>query len=120
MTRLWLPLLLGIALVCGCSESRQDPAPPISLEPTVKVVHPQRRIVARPLAQPGVIDAYERTAVYGKVSGYVEKWYVDQGDLVKKGEPLVDLTAPELVEQHQQMQAQVVLDKAMVEQSRKL
>ena len=45
---------------------------------------------------------------------------MDIGDRVKKGAPLVELMAPELVEQHRQMQAQVALDRAMVEQSRKL
>ena len=58
--------------------------------------------------------------VYGKVSGFVQKWYVDIGDRVKSGALLVELAAPELVEQLQQRQAQVELDKAMVEQSRKL
>ncbi len=67
-----------------------------------------------------MIDAYERTALYAKVSGFVEKWYVDIGDRVKKDALVVKLTAPELVEQHQQMQAQVELDRALVEQSRKL
>jgi HlyD family secretion protein len=120
MTRLWLLLLLLIGLVCGCSQSKPAPVPPISLDPTVKVVHPQRRNVAFPVPQPGVIDAYERTAIYGKVSGFVDKWYVDRGDLVKQGAPLVDLVAPELVAQHQQTQNQVVLDMALVQQSRKL
>jgi multidrug efflux pump subunit AcrA (membrane-fusion protein) len=66
-----------------------------------------------------VISAYERTALYAKVSGFVQKWNVDIGDRVKKGATLVELTAPELVEQHRQMQAQVVLDEALVNQSQK-
>ena len=44
---------------------------------------------------------------------------MDIGDRVKKGATLVELTAPELVAQHQQMQAQVELDRALVEQSHK-
>jgi hypothetical protein len=42
---------------------------------------------------------------------------VDIGDRVKKGATLVELTAPELVEQHRQMQAQVELDRALVDRS---
>ena len=75
--------------------------------PTVKVVHAQYRTVKRTVEQPGVISAYERTALYAKVSGFVRKWNVDIGDRVKKGATLVELTAPELVAQHRQMQAQV-------------
>jgi multidrug efflux pump subunit AcrA (membrane-fusion protein) len=86
----------------------------------VKVVHAERRTVRRTVAQPGVINAYEQTAIYAKVSGYVLKWNPDIGDRVKKGDRLVELFAPELVEQHERMKEQVELDQAMVEQSREL
>ena len=95
------------------------PQSPISLDPAVKVVHARAADRERTVEQPGVIGAYERTALYAKVSGFVEKWNVDIGDRVKKGATLVELTAPELVAQHEQMKAQVVLDRAMVEQSNK-
>jgi multidrug efflux pump subunit AcrA (membrane-fusion protein) len=110
-------LLPGLA--CGCSETKSPPAPPISLSPTVKVVHPQYRTVKRTVEQPGVISAYERTALYAKVSGFVQKWNVDIGDRVKKDATLVELVAPELVAQHTQAKAQVELDRALVRQSQK-
>jgi HlyD family secretion protein len=119
MRRIWLTLLLLPGLACGCSETKPPPASPISLSPTVKVVHAQYRTVKRTVEQPGVISAYERTALYAKVSGFVRKWNVDIGDRVKKGATLVELTAPELVAQHRQMQAQVELDRALVRQSHK-
>jgi RND family efflux transporter MFP subunit len=119
MNRIWLTLLLLPGLACGCSKPDPAPASPITLDPAVKVVHAQYRTVKRTVEQPGVIGAYERTALYAKVSGFVEKWNVDIGDRVKKGATLVELAAPELVAQHQQMLAQVELDRAMVEQSQK-
>src|SRR5579862_8725304 len=115
MNRIWLTLLLLPCLACGCSKPDPAPASPISLDPAVKVVHAQYRTVKRTVEQPGVIGAYERTALYAKVSGFVKKWNVDIGDRVKKGATLVELWAPELVQQHQQMQAQVALDRAMVQ-----
>src|SRR5947209_16033098 len=111
---------LSLVLACGCSDPKPPPASPISLDPAVKVVHALPRSVVRTVEQPGVIGAYERTALYAKVSGFVQKWNVDIGDRVKKGAALVQLTAPDLVEQHRQMQAQVVLDQALVGQSHKL
>jgi multidrug efflux pump subunit AcrA (membrane-fusion protein) len=119
MNRIWLTLLLLPGLLCGCSDPKPPPAPPVRLAPAVKVVHAQYRTVKRTVEQPGVIAAYERTALYAKVSGFVAKWNVDIGDRVKKGATLVKLTAPELVAQHRQMEEQVVLDRAMVVQSRK-
>jgi multidrug efflux pump subunit AcrA (membrane-fusion protein) len=119
MNRTRLALLLLPGLLCGCSHPKPPPASPISLDPTVKVVHADYRTVKRAVEQPGVIAAYERTALYAKVSGFVRKWNVDIGDRVTKGQTLAELAAPDLVEQHRQMQAQVVLDRAMVEQSQK-
>jgi multidrug efflux pump subunit AcrA (membrane-fusion protein) len=103
MNRAWFPILLLPGLTCGCLEAKPAPASPISLDPEVKVVHALPRTVVRTVAQPGVIGAYEFTALYAKVSGFVERWHVDIGDRVKKGATLVVLTAPELVEQHRQM-----------------
>src|ERR1700745_2459427 len=120
MNRFWPALLLLPGLLCGCADPKPLPASPIDLDPAVKVVHAQYRTVKRTVEQPGVIGAYERTALYAKVSGFVKKWNVDIGDRVKKGATLVKLRAPDLVEQHRQMQAQVVLDRALVEQSHKL
>jgi multidrug efflux pump subunit AcrA (membrane-fusion protein) len=119
MKRIRLALLLLFGLVCGCSHPKPPPVAPISLDPAVQVVHAQYRTIKRTVEQPGVIEAYERTALYAKVSGFVARWNVDIGDWVQKGRTLVELSAPELVEQHRQMQAQVTLDRALVEQSRK-
>ncbi len=111
---------LSLLLACGCSDAKPPPASPISLDPTVKVVHALPRTVVRTVEQPGVIGAYERTGLYAKVSGFVKEWHVDIGDRVEKGATLVKLWAPEVVAEHEQMQAQVVLDRALVEQSHKL
>jgi HlyD family secretion protein len=119
MRRIWLTLFLLPGLACGCSETKPPAVPPISLSPTVKVAHAEYRTVKRTVEQPGVISAYERTALYAKVSGFVLKWNVDIGDRVKKGDVLVKLYAPELVAQHEQTQAQVELDKALVTQAHK-
>lgn len=120
MNRCWLTLVLLPALSSGCSDPKASTVSPISLDPTVKVVHALPRTVVRTVEQPGVIGAYERTGLYAKVSGFVKKWNVDIGDRVKKDQTLVKLWAPDVVAQHEQMQAQVVLDKALVEQSHKL
>jgi HlyD family secretion protein len=115
---LLIPLLLP-CLAAGCSRADPAPAAPVNLAPAVKVARALQRTLKRSVEQPGVISAYERTAVYAKVSGYVVKWNVDIGDQVKKGATLIELTAPELVAQHQQMKSQIELDRAMVEQTQK-
>jgi RND family efflux transporter MFP subunit len=96
MNRAWSLFLLVATLSVGCSKPDESAAPPVELEPTVKVVHPVRRTIAHVVGQPGTIEAYERTGIYGKVQGYVEKWNVDVGDRVKQGQLLAQLSAPDL------------------------
>jgi multidrug efflux pump subunit AcrA (membrane-fusion protein) len=73
MNRIWPTLLLLPGLACGCSKTDTPPAPAINLDPAVKVVHAQSRTLKRTVEQPGVIAAYERTALYAKVPGFVKK-----------------------------------------------
>jgi multidrug efflux pump subunit AcrA (membrane-fusion protein) len=63
--------MLLSCLLGGCSGWKPLPALPISLSPAVRVVHAHYRTVRRTVDQPGVITAYERTALYAKVSGFV-------------------------------------------------
>ena len=50
----------------------------------------------REVGQPGYVYAYEQTSLYPKITGYIEKWNVDIGDPLKKGQLLADLYVPEL------------------------
>ena len=86
----------------------------------MKVVQPERRDIHRSIAQPGVIEPYEQTAIYSKVAGFVQKWNVDIGAKVKKDDLLVELLVPELAEEHKQKEAQVEQQRAMVNQADKL
>ncbi|OFW16199.1 MAG: hypothetical protein A3F69_00455 [Acidobacteria bacterium RIFCSPLOWO2_12_FULL_66_10] len=74
---------------------------------TAPVVHAQTlettkvvaRQVDRTIRLPGEFAAYQRVSLYARVASFVERVYVDRGSVVKQGEPLVTLTAPELVAQ---------------------
>ena len=84
-------LLLPPGLASSGARSEPSRAEPMSLDPAVKVVHARPRTVVRTVGQPGMIGAYERTALYAKVSGFVQRWDVDIGDRVKAGTTLVEL-----------------------------
>ena len=49
-------------------------------------------------ANPASSQSYERTSIYPKMTAYIEKWNVDIGDKVQKGDVLADLFVPELRE----------------------
>jgi RND family efflux transporter MFP subunit len=48
------------------------------------------------LVLPGETAAWYTTTIYARVNGYVDKWFVDIGDHVKKGEILATIDAPEV------------------------
>ncbi len=73
----------------------------------VEVVTPERVTIRRTTEQPGQIDAYEVTPLYAKVSGYVERWNVDIGTKVTKGQVLAVLNVPELDAEAEQKEAMI-------------
>ena len=60
-------------------------------------------VVSRPIFRaidlPGEFLAFQSVAIHAKVGGYVERMLVDRGSVVKRGELLAELTAPEIQSQ---------------------
>ncbi len=88
---------------------------PAATAVTVEVVHPERRNITRTVGQPSFVEAYERASIYPKVTSYIERWYVDIGDKVKRGQVLADLFAPEIVEDYRTKAATVQFDKQQIQ-----
>jgi multidrug efflux pump subunit AcrA (membrane-fusion protein) len=84
-------------VLAGCSKDRKV-APSVSEPPEMSVIHPQPRTISRVVGQPSFVQAYERSSIYPKMTAYIEKWNVDIGDRVQKGDVLADLFVPELRE----------------------
>src|SRR5262249_32269716 len=83
--------------------------------PTVRVTRPQVRKIVRVVGQPSFVEAYERTSIYPKLTGFIEKWYVDIGDTVKKGQVLADLFVPQVVEDYKTKGRTAELDTQRIE-----
>ena len=77
------------------------------------MVSPARASLRWTVQQPADIEAFEQTPIVPKIAGYVQKWNVDIGDHVKKGQTLAVLWVPDMV-------AELDQRKAEVEQARKL
>src|SRR5579871_4910106 len=110
---------LALSLVCvlavtGCHKAKKKTAPSVSEPPSLHVIHPETREISRVVGQPSFIQSYERTSIYPKISGFIEKWTVDIGDRVQKGDVLAELFVPELREEWVSKKATVKLDKERV------
>jgi RND family efflux transporter MFP subunit len=73
----------------------------------VAVVDVARHDLSNTLEIASEFEPYQEIDVYAKVSGYIQKLYVDWGTHVKEGQPMADLEIPELEQQLQADQATV-------------
>jgi RND family efflux transporter MFP subunit len=64
--------------------------------PTVDVVTVRKAPAGASLTLPGETAAWFESTIYARVSGYVDKWYVDIGDHVKAGQFLALIDTPDL------------------------
>lgn len=115
-------LAATVAAAAGCDRrpnaTTQDGASPANETPRLVVDKPQRKTLTLVTSQPGRIEAFEETPLFAKVSGYVAEVLVDIGDPVKKDQPLVRLSVPEMQDDLQQQEALRVQAVAEVAQAK--
>jgi RND family efflux transporter MFP subunit len=98
-------VLLGTA---GCNDSRKSEA--ANAAPEAAVVKVQRKNISSTLEISSEFLPFQEIDVFAKVSGYVQKLYIDYGTHVKQGQLLAVLEIPEL-------QQQLIQDQASVHQA---
>jgi membrane fusion protein, multidrug efflux system len=67
--------------------------------PQVAAFHLRAATASRTIALPGELRSYQEARLFPKVTGFVRDVLVDRGSVVKEGEVLARLDAPEIVEQ---------------------
>lgn len=110
------PIWLWPALLtAGCGVEPEVSFRTVTEPPSVRLIRPPARKIVRVVGQPSFIESYERTSIYPKMTAYIEKWVVDIGDRVKKGDLLATLFVPEIVEDFGTKNATVKLDSERIE-----
>src|SRR5690348_4738776 len=74
---------------------------------TVELVPVVKKSLSRSVDLPGEFQPFMNVAVYARVQGYVESVSVDRGSVVKQGDLLVALSAPEMKAQIAAAQSKV-------------
>lgn len=132
---LYLVPALALLPAVGCNRKPAAPAggPAAPAAPRITVVKPEMRPVRRVVEQPGAVLAFEETALYAKLPGFVGRieddpdkkgrlphdQQIDIGSRVKKGQVLAALSIPELEEEWQQKNALVTQSETEIAQSEK-
>jgi len=116
-------ILIAVAsmaiILCGCSSGEsqrqsREVAPPATAPKTVTVSKVVSNTLSKEARLPADLVAFRDVAIFPKVPGFIEWIGVDRGSVVKKGDLLIHMTAPELPAQTKQSvdQAQAASDDA--------
>jgi len=122
-SRTGLAIGMGLLLAgSGCGQPTAAETKPNGRSPTESVVRvsaakPGRNSLKLETSQPGRIEAFEETPLYPKLAGYVKEVLVDIGDSVRKDQPLVSLSIPEMRDELEQKQALLAQADAEVKQA---
>lgn len=92
-----------VLLLSACSQKEKEKEQAKTEQPKavsyktapVQFINPEYEI-----SVPAELKPYEQVAVFAKVTGFVQKKYVDRGDRVRKGQLLAVLEAPEMQQQY--------------------
>jgi RND family efflux transporter MFP subunit len=108
-SRLLVPSVIVVTAVffAGCGSSGKSAAANAANAPIVPVVEVARKDISSALSIASEFQPFQEINVYAKVSGYVQKLYVDWGTHVKNGQLMAVLEIPELEQQLQQDEAGV-------------
>src|SRR5215475_2892250 len=108
MVWLIVPLLFSVS---GCREKpKQQPPPP----PKVTVTQPAQRMVTDDLELPGNTQAIYTVQLVARVAGYLEKVLFQDGQIVKKGQPLFLIQQNTYQDNLQQAEAAVLQYRAQL------
>lgn len=117
--------LLGGVLVLAASACSRPEAPAAQTAAAAAagpVTIDIARVVEQPLdvqlSLPGELVAYESVAVHPRVAGFVKAVAVDRGSVVRQGDLLVTLDAPELVAQRAEAQSKRQASEAQLAAAR--
>jgi RND family efflux transporter MFP subunit len=111
-----LALLMLPVVFSGCARTAKVDA--AASAPVAAVVTVGRHDLANTLEIASEFEPFQEIEVYAKVSGYIQKLYVDWGTHVKEGQPMADLEIPELEQQLQEDQATVHRNESDLERAR--
>jgi RND family efflux transporter MFP subunit len=101
------------------AEAAKDAHEAVEAKPVVDVATPSRSDATIELNLPANVEAYQRTSMYARTSGYLKPLSegIDIGADVKKGQLLAEIAAPEVDAQLEEakaalLQAQVTVERA--------
>lgn len=111
-------LSLFLVLLTACSGGVKSSNPPVDSHagsPVVEVAPVVEQRLDTTVRLQGELSPYESVALHSRVQGYVEEVLVDRGSIVKKGQPLLRISAPDMVAQRTEAESQALEESSTLE-----
>ncbi len=101
MQRIFQIAAAGVLLltVVSCGNKEEDKKAVVQQAVIYRTMTLQPRKISGNVQLPGVMQPYEFVQIFPKISGFVKSVNVDRGSVVKKGQVLISLEAPEVEQQ---------------------
>ncbi len=93
-----LAIIIFFASCGDKEENKKTTAPPVATA-TYKTMILQPRLISGNVQLPGVMQPFQFVQLYPKISGFIKNVAVDRGSLVRQGQVLITLEAPEIEQQ---------------------
>jgi RND family efflux transporter MFP subunit len=107
----WVGCLMLLIFLISCKKPPQAPPPP----PAVGVAQPVREKVTDYLELTGSTQAVYTVQLVARVAGYLEKVFFQDGQMVKKGQPLFLIQQNTYQDALRQAEGQILLQRAQLD-----
>ena len=118
--RLILTGILGLILFAGCSEEQQPAQEELVKTVNVETKEIQKQPFERYLKLVGTVEAPNDVRISAEVSGRIEKYFVETGDDVKQGEPILKIDDSQLIRERERLEAVTAQAKENYERLKRL
>ncbi|NGP89118.1 efflux RND transporter periplasmic adaptor subunit [Fodinibius halophilus] len=113
--------IIALVLLSGCSEEQKQ----ATEKELVKTVNVETKQIApqsfeRYLKLVGTVESRNDVRISAEVSGRIKKYFVDQGDEVKKGEPILKIDDSQLIRERERLEAITAQAKESYERLKRL
>jgi len=111
-------LFLLLVLLSGCSGAGKSPTQAIESHdgpPVVEVAPVVEQRLDTTVRLQGELSPYESVALHSRVQGYVAEVLVDRGSVVRKGQSLLRISAPDMVAERAEAESQALAESSTLE-----
>lgn len=105
---LFISLLMSTNFLYACTSQKSESQRRVSTKEenhSVDTVLVERKQLERTIRIPSELAAFREVEIYPKVQGFVKRIDVDRGSIVKRGDTLIEIVAPELNANYREAQA---------------